>query len=71
VTCRGNIEPQFLIKPHPPLIKLPIKKNNIHINKKPPQPHKIKAQKTKKLQQLVVLQKLVYKSPNLPHQTEK
>jgi hypothetical protein len=47
------------------------KQNNILTNNKPPQPHKIEAQETKNLQQLVELQKLIYKSPNLPHQTEK
>jgi len=47
------------------------KQNNIHTNNKPPQPHKIEAQEIKNLQQLVELQKLIYKSPNLPHRTKK
>jgi len=44
------------------------KQSNIHTNNKLPQPHKIEAQKTKNLQKLVELQKLVHKPPNLPHQ---
>jgi hypothetical protein len=38
------------------------KKSNINKNNKPPQPHKIKVQKIKNLQQLVELQKPVHKS---------
>jgi hypothetical protein len=36
------------------------KKNNIYTNNKLPQPHKIEAQKTKNLQELVEFQKLVH-----------
>jgi hypothetical protein len=62
----------FFTKLYPLQCKLPTKKqSNIHTNNKLPQTHKIEAQKTKNLQELIDLQKLVHKPPNLPHQIEK
>jgi hypothetical protein len=46
VTYRG-IEPQYFTKLCTLYRKLLAKKNNTHTNNKLPQPHKIKAQKTK------------------------
>jgi hypothetical protein len=59
----GGLNSSFFYRTLPIVAQVACKKqSNINTNNKPPQPHKIKVQETKNLQQLVELQKLVHKS---------
>jgi len=66
----GNWTPG-LYKTLPITTQIACKKTKQHSHKQQTTPtHKIKVWETKNLQQFVELQKLVHKSPNLPHQIE-